>query len=110
MPSEEYWNGDCTLARYYLRAFKLRQEHQDQLAWLQGAYVHDALTVAIYNGFGRQKNQKALEYPGQPYTMADKVKPQLTEDEKVIEAEAQAEVWMKNFVLMFGGDANGTND
>ena len=64
MSPAEYWDGDASLARYYREAFQHKQEYDDTIAWLNGLYVYDALSVALDNSFGNgRKKEKYSEEP-----------------------------------------------
>lgn len=43
MTYEQYWDGDCWLPKYYREAEELRTRRDNQMAWLTGRYVYDAL-------------------------------------------------------------------
>ena len=97
MSSAEYWEGDCSLTRYYRKAYKIKQEELNNNAWLQGVYIYDAISTALHNAL-KGKNQKAREYAKQPYDFSNREK---TEFEKAKEIEVEQEkalAWMENFV------------
>ena len=97
MSSAEYWEGDCSLTRYYRKAYKIKQEEINNNAWLQGMYVYDAISTAIHNAL-RGKNSTAKDYAKQPYNIGNKEK---SEQEKAKEVEIEQEkaaAWMENFV------------
>ena len=100
MSYAEYWEGDPSLAQYYRKAYRIRQEEINNNAWLQGLYIYDAVSTALYNslrGMGKQK-PPAKDYAKQPYDLHNKVK---TEAEKAREVEIEQEkaaAWMENFV------------
>jgi hypothetical protein len=97
MSSAEYWEGDCSLTRYYRKAYKIKQEEINNNSWLQGLYVYDAISTALHNAL-RGKNQKAREYAKQPYNFENKEKSEF-EKAKEVEIERQkAQAWMENFV------------
>lgn len=43
MSPEQYWEQDCTLVIAYRRAYRIKQEEQNRMAWLQGLYFYEAL-------------------------------------------------------------------
>lgn len=43
MSAEEYWNGDYRLAKAYRKADELRLQRANQLRWLQGMYIYEAV-------------------------------------------------------------------
>ena len=97
MSSAEYWEGDCSLTRYYRKAYKIKQEEINNNAWLQGMYVYDAISTALHNAL-RDKNTKARNYAKQPYDFNNREK---TEFEKAREVEIEQQkalAWMENFV------------
>lgn len=98
MSSAEYWEGDSTLARYFRKAYELKQEQDDYTAWLNGLYVYDAVQTALYNGF-KSKNQTTRKYPEKPYMQTEReLKSEDSakrEDEKIIN-------WMENLVTFYG--------
>jgi hypothetical protein len=98
MSSAEYWEGDCSLTRYYRKAYKLKQEEINNNAWLQGLYIYDAVTTALHNAL-RGKNTKAKEYAKQPYNYEKNEEKSEYEKAKEVEIEQQkAYAWMENFV------------
>jgi hypothetical protein len=98
MSSAEYWVGDCSLTRYYRKAYKLKQEEINNNAWLQGLYIYDAVTTALHNAL-RGKNTKAREYAKQPYNYEKNEEKSEYEKAKEVEIEQQkAYAWMENFV------------
>ena len=98
MSSAEYWEGDCSLTRYYRKAYKLKQEEINNNAWLQGLYIYDAVTTALHNAL-RGKNTKAREYAKQPYNYEKNEEKSEDEKAKEVEIEQQkAYAWMENFV------------
>lgn len=100
MSYAEYWTGDPTLARYYRKAYLIKQEEQNNFAWLQGLYIYDAVSTALHNalrGFGKGKSP-VREYAKHPYELFKKEK---TEAEKAREVEIEqqkAAAWMDRFV------------
>ena len=97
MSSAEYWEGDCSLTRYYRKAYKIKQEEINNNAWLQGLYIYDAVSTSLHNAL-RGKNSKARQYAPQPYDFNNREK---TEFEKAREVEVEQQkalAWMENFV------------
>ena len=98
MSSAEYWEGDCSLTRYYRKAYKLKQEEFNNNAWLQGMYIYDAVSTAVHNAL-RGKGQRAKEYAKQPYNFEiNKEKSELEKARKVEIEQQKAQAWMENFV------------
>lgn len=95
MSSAEYWDGDSDLPRYFRKAFKMKQEHENYAAWLHGLYVYDATISALTHLDKNKKNHK--NYAVKPYSFTAE-EAEKEREEKVEEAQAQAEVWMKSWV------------
>ena len=68
MTEEQYWDRDCELVRHYRRAAQIRQELEDQRAWLQGAYVYEAVLDAapVLHAFAK-RGAKPLPYRKEPF-------------------------------------------
>ncbi len=80
MSVKEFWeeNPDLFWAyRFsYYSKLKTEQEIFNNNAWLQGAYFHEAVTVALCNAFSHQK----VKYSERPYGFEERAKN--TEDER----------------------------
>ena len=94
MSAREYWEGDASLPRYFRRAFKMRQERENEKAWLYGMYVYDATISALTHLSTNKRDHKS--YAVKPYSFTPE-EVEEEREEKVIEAQAQAEVWMKSW-------------
>ena len=91
MSSTEYWEGDNDLPKYYRKAFKMRQENANHEAWLHGLYVYDAIVSAMTHISSKKSDHR--QYAEKPYDFTLR-----KEEERIEEAEAQAEVWLKSWV------------
>lgn len=73
MSVKEFWedNPDLFWAyRFsYFERIRANQEIFNHNAWLQGAYFHEAISVALNNGFNKSK----ISYSKQPYGANEKV-------------------------------------
>ena len=94
MSRDEYWNGDIKAAFDYVEAENIRQKRRNELMWLQGMYICDAVAVAVHNtvvlGLNKGRGEKAT-YPDKPY---DFEPPEQNEDEDALKAEA----WMQQLI------------
>lgn len=79
MSVKEFWedNPDLFWAyRFsYYEKLKIQQEIFNNNAWLQGAYFHEAISVALCNAFSKSK----VEYSKQPYSFN---RAEITEEQK----------------------------
>lgn len=64
--ADDFWNGDYTLLKNYVRMHELAVEQRNQELWLQGFYVYEAVSVALQNAFSKSGTKKA-EYPKEPH-------------------------------------------
>ena len=73
MTPEQYWDGDCTLVKYYRKAEELRNEKRNQELWLQGMYIYEAIcdVSPILHAFAK-KGAKPHPYSSQPYAISEK--------------------------------------
>lgn len=92
MSCADYWDGDNDLPKYYRQAYKMRQEQLNHEAWLQGLYVYDAVISAMTHLNSKKSSHKS--YAEKPYSFD----PEKDKENKEIEAQAQAEMWMKTWV------------
>lgn len=65
-PCDEFWNGDYTLLKNYVRQHELAVEQRNQELWLQGFYIYEAFSVVMQNSFSKRGAKKA-EYPKEPH-------------------------------------------
>lgn len=61
---------------------KLQNEFSNYNAWLNGLYVFDAVSVSLYNCFGRKNGQPAKEYAREPFDFG-KTESQIKEDRQI---------------------------
>ena len=73
MTYEQYWEGDCTLVKYYRKAEELRNEKRNQELWLQGMYIYEAIcdVAPILHAFAK-KGTKPTPYSEKPYPLTAK--------------------------------------
>ena len=73
MTPEQYWEGDCTLVKYYRKAEELRNEKRNQELWLQGMYIYEAIcdVSPILHAFAK-KGTKPTPYSTKPYAITAK--------------------------------------
>jgi hypothetical protein len=96
MSYAEYWAGDPSLARYYRKAYRIKQDETNNNAWLQGMYIYDAVSTALHNAL-RGKNTKTREYAKQPYEFENKEKSEYEKAKEVEIEKRKAAAWMENF-------------
>ena len=73
MTYEQFWEQDSSLVKDYRKAYEIRQEMQNQAAWLQGMYVYEAICDAspILHDFAK-RGTKPIPYSAKPYELNPK--------------------------------------
>jgi hypothetical protein len=123
VPRNEYWHGDYTQLAEYRKSFEIQRERANYDAWLQGAYIYDALCAVspVLNAFAK-RGTKPLPYHKAPYGAAqDGDKPTAgapktdkeIQDIQALNASAKFASFMTQWNKRFesqGGETNGDND
>lgn len=50
----------------YMDKIKIQKELENQQAWLQGLYFFNAISVSLYNSFGREETKPVQNYMDSP--------------------------------------------
>lgn len=94
MPLNEFWNEEPNLfwayRFYFYQRLKRQNEYDNEKAWLQGAYICEAVSVALNNAFSK----KHLDYPKEPYDLyhdktKEEAKAKQIKMEEIIKARAK---------------------
>ena len=70
MTYEAFWDGDVNMVRAFRKADELRRRRENEVLWIQGLYVRDALICTVGTMFSG-KNDKKHEYPKEPYAITE---------------------------------------
>lgn len=92
MSYNEYWEASPYLVRYYKEAFQIKRKLENEMAWIQGIYIYDAVAVCLQNVF-RDRGQKREHYMESPldiFPLTDKEK-KAREREEMIKMNKQFE-------------------
>ena len=83
MTYEQYWNGDCTLVKYYRKADEIRKERRNEELWLQGMYVYEAIcdVSPILHAFAK-KGTKPQPYSEKPYAITEAQQKRVEEEKE----------------------------
>lgn len=102
MTYDQYWNDDCELVKFYREADKIQQERQNQMLWLQGMYIYDAIGRLIPGlNPATKKGTKVKPYMEKPYAIS---KEDVKRDRE--EKERKATNGAKQFMQMFSAKYN----
>jgi hypothetical protein len=90
MNPTEYWEMSPYLTVAYRKAYRLKREAENEMAWLQGLYVFDAFAVCLANVFAKRgtKKQTYIEKPIDifPLTGQEKKRREQEEQQKMQQA------------------------
>ena len=99
MTYDQYWNGDCTLPKYYRKADGIRKERRNEELWLQGMYIYEALcdVSPVLHAFAK-KGTKPVPYLGEAYALTEK-QVEFKEEEKAKKIHDKGKTLMEGFML-----------
>jgi hypothetical protein len=66
MTYDEFWNQDVSMVGAYRKADELKRRRHNEVLWMQGMYVREALLSTVGNMFAA-KGSTPIEYPAEPY-------------------------------------------
>lgn len=122
MSYEQFWDGDVEMAKAYRKTHRLRMEQQDELAWVQGMYVYQAVAALApaLKAFAKGKIQPYVEQPfsrEERRRAEERAAKRREEQTRKDRARVMMEVWAINFnekwekdqkeKAMNGGEDNG---
>lgn len=92
MTYDEFWNQDVAMVRAFRKAHELKRRQQNEMLWMQGLYVRDALLATVGNMFS-DKSAKKNEYPAEPYPVtAEQVAEKKAEEHRQMEERMKADI------------------
>jgi hypothetical protein len=120
---DEYWHGNYAMLAFRHKAFEIERERANAGAWLQGAYVYDALCMVspVMNAFAK-RGTKPTPYHKEPYGvhLGDETdrggggKPAKTEQEiqeiQALNASAKFASFMTQWNKRFDSEGGGLNE
>ena len=116
MTWNQFWNGDCTMVKYFREAEKIRVNNRNTEMWIQGAYVYKVLEAfaPILPAFPK-KGARVGDYLSEPIPLSDKEAKEKEEREAQQASEkgmSQMLGWMKRVNEKNhnkGGEEDGRN-
>lgn len=93
MTYEQYWDGDVEMTIPYRKLLDRRRQWQNQMLWLQGKYIYDAIHAIMPALSIKTKNAQIQPYIEEPYPLTDK-------DVREREERKEREQYEKNFNYM----------
>lgn len=101
MSYAEYWDGEADLARYYRKANELKKQVWNERAWMQGAYIYEAILDAAPVLNPMAKKPEARPYLDKPYPLTNK-----EQEERQRRKNEQATKNGRDFVARFAAEFN----
>ena len=86
MTYDEFWNGDVSMVKACRKAYELKSRQQNELLWIQGIYVKDALLSVVGNMFSKKGSTK-FAYPEEPYPITAEQKAEIEAREQKAKEE-----------------------
>lgn len=84
----------------YMDKMKIRKELENQQAWLQGLYFFNAISISLYNSFGRKETQSAQNYMESPIDFEHIKSKEEIEREQQLEMEERIKERSRQIKLM----------
>jgi hypothetical protein len=112
VPYNDYWYGDYTMLPYYIKAHEMRNAQRNQELWMQGLYIHDAMSIVMSNAF-RKKSDEIIPYPKEPYPITKEEADNRAESKRIEAlqvAKAKFEAWSETLELNREGVKDACND
>lgn len=107
MSYDEFWKKSPYRTKFYREAHELKLKQKDELMWVQGMYIYEALCEVspVLHAFSK-KGTKPLPYSDKPYMSKVNKKVTKVEREKQIEnerliAQIHFQNWARNTKKMF---------
>lgn len=104
MSYDDFWNGDCDMAKMYRKAHQIYISGENDLAWLQGFYVYQAVGAlapalkAFSKGRAHKYMEKPIEYGANDFDKEiERQKKQKEEKASSDKAKAVLEMWAIGF-------------
>lgn len=92
MTYDEFWNQDVTMVRAFRKADELNRRRQNEMLWMQGVYIREALLSTVGNMFSG-KGATPIEYPKEPYPVtADQIEEKKERERKSMEERMKADL------------------
>lgn len=100
MSVKEFWENDPDLFwayRFsYIQRLKREQEEANTRAWLQGAYIYEAVSVALSNAFTKTKST----YSKEPYSLTKEE----SREKELINLQSRLKNRVAQVQKVFGGE------
>lgn len=105
MSYDDFWYGDLDIAKYTLKAHRLKKDQMNEQLWLQGLYVYEAMRrlYPLFNPFSKEKPE---EYFKEPIPFSKPKKEDKKEREQIAEME-KMRAYLMNMVAQAKKEKEG---
>ncbi len=127
MSYEQFWDGAVEMAPAYRKAHALALDEANYLAWIQGAYVYNAVAslAPALKAFAKGRSQPYMKYPfgyeEKRQAEMEKKEKKRKQEETKNNAKTLMEIWAINFnekweknenekLTMKSGESDGRNN
>ena len=99
MTYEQFWDGDTSAHKAYLKAKKIRLSEQNQMAWLQGMYFYEALldVTPYLKAFSKSKPKPYVEEPYDLFEAERKARAEREQRERYERIKANVAAFAKRY-------------
>lgn len=100
MSAEQFWNEDSSFLIAYRKAWDIKQDHENRLAWLQGMYFYEALcdVSPLLRAFAKN-GTRAHPYAKKPFEFE---KPAKKRKEETVKKKIENTFnYMQNLMMRF---------
>lgn len=98
---ERFWDSTPVELEPYRKMDEMLQQRLDQQMWMMGAYVTNAVGVAVSNALNGKKSR--AKYLGEPFSASEKRERERTPEDDLLRFTAWVAVWNENFIRTHGG-------
>lgn len=91
MSYNDYWHGDCWMAKYYREAYRKKLEQRNNDMWLQGLYIYEAICNAspILNPMSKKHEPIPYREAPIPITEAQSMRQKKEAEKKQMEHDKE---------------------
>jgi hypothetical protein len=98
MPLNEFWHGDMELMVCYQIAY---ERNVTYTSWINGARVFEAISKAIFNGFGKKNGQSPEQYSDYKDPFERKVDKPIINEDNIDEIHLQQQIEGQYFLMQY---------
>lgn len=98
MPLDEFWHGDIRLMECYKIAY---ERNATYTSWMNGARMFEAISKAIFNGFGKKNGQKSEQYSDYKDPFEQKVEKPIINEDNIDEMHLQEQIGGQYFLMQY---------